>query len=82
LFLGGTNSRVNMCITHPDCNMEKGAKVTMSYKESCKRRQYFNSLRLGRKVHEKILTNPQYKLTKKQSNNLKKYLKSNANQFV
>jgi len=65
LFLGGTNATANLSITHPDCNMEKGARVTMTYKEACKRRKLFNDIRQVKRLKLKMFDNPNLVLTKK-----------------
>lgn len=73
LFMGGTNSYTNLCITHPVCNMDKGAKVTMSYKQACKRRHILNEIRLAKRTKSKLDKNPNYKLHDKQTKRMKKY---------
>lgn len=77
LYLGGTNAKANLCVTHADCNMRKGAKVTMTYKQACRRRKLFNDLRKGKSLKLRIEKNPNTKISKKglkQIASLEKYL--------
>ena len=72
LYLGGTNSYTNLSITHPDCNMDKGAKVTMTYKEACRRRNLLNTISIAHRINLKTANDPNYKVSKKQQKRLKK----------
>lgn len=75
LYLGGTNSYANLCLTHPKCNMNKGIQVNMTYKEACTRRKLFNDLRMAIVVLDKLKENSQYKLNRKQVRRMKVYKK-------
>lgn len=66
IFLGGTSSFNNLCLTHPYCNMDKGAKVTMTYKEALERRRLLNKITLGVKTLKTLSKKPNYIPTKKQ----------------
>lgn len=65
LYLGGTNFRGNLCLTHPDCNMDKGIKVYLTYKQACKRRRQFNLMRKAKRATQQLTLNPNAKLSKK-----------------
>lgn len=65
LYLGGTNFKGNLCITHPKCNMDKGAKVYYSYKQACHRRRRFNLMRKAKRAKERLARNPKAILSKK-----------------
>ena len=65
LYLGGTNFKGNLCLTHPDCNMKKGIEVYYTYRQACRRRRQFNLIRKARRAKDKIALNPNAKLSKK-----------------
>lgn len=65
LYLGGTNFKGNMCLTHPKCNMDKGTKVYSTYKQTCKRRHQFNVMRKAKRAQDRLKRNPKTKLSKK-----------------
>ena len=65
LYLGGTNFKGNLCLTHPKCNMDKGIKVPLTFKEAGHRRRQFNLMRKSAKAKERLKKNPQAKLSKK-----------------
>lgn len=65
LYLGGTNFKGNLCITHPLCNMDKGIKVGLTYKQACRRRRQFNLMRKAKRAKEALAKNPRVKLSKK-----------------
>lgn len=79
LYLGGSNGALNMCISHPKCNMDKGAEVYISYKEAGKRRRRFNLKLKAMKAKQKLAKNPKHTLSKKDlkalklSSNIKTY---------
>lgn len=70
LYLGGTNNPTNLCIAHPDCNMRKGAKVYMTYKQACNRRAHFNKIRLAINALRILEDRPGKKPSKNQSKNI------------
>ena len=82
LYLGGTSSSANMCVTHADCNMRKGVKVYMTYKEVGKRRRIFNNLEKGVKAYRILKLKPKYKPTKKQTRGLKLLLKYFTQEYL
>jgi len=65
LYLGGTNFRGNMCLTHPKCNMDKGIEVYQTYKQACHRRRQFNLMAKASRARERLRVNPSIKLSKK-----------------
>lgn len=69
LWLGGTNSKANMVITHPKCNMDKGSSVPMTYRETTRRRGYLKDLATGKKLVEQKAK----KLSKKGLKRVMKY---------
>lgn len=66
LYLGGTNFKGNLCVTHPRCNMLKGADVTMTYKQACSRRRLLNNVTKGLRVYRTLKKKPTYQPTKKE----------------
>lgn len=58
LYAGGTSASANMCITHADCNIRKGATVYMTYNQACRRRKLFNDLRHGVKLYRTLKAKP------------------------
>lgn len=65
LYLGGTNFKGNLCLTHPKCNMDKGAKVYQTYKQAGHQRRQFNLMRKAKRAKERLRLNPNAKLSKK-----------------
>lgn len=65
LYLGGTNFKGNLCLTHHSCNMDKGIKVHITYKQACHRRRQFNLMRKAKRARERLAKNPKAKLSKK-----------------
>lgn len=66
LYLGGTNFKGNFCLTHPECNMNKGIKVHITYKQACHRRRQFNLIRKSQRTKARLAKNPNAKLSKKE----------------
>lgn len=66
LFYGGTSAKTNLCLTHPACNMQKGAEVIMTYKEACRRRGLFTQIKKGVGVSETLKKKPRWKPSKKE----------------
>ena len=73
LFLGGSNNPLNLCITHPTCNMNKGAAVYTTYKQSCHRRRQFNLILKAKRAQAALSANPSAKLSKKDLKAIKLY---------
>lgn len=73
LYLGGTNSKLNLCVTHPKCNMDKGAKVYTTYKQACCRRAQFNRIRKAKRVLAMLEANPKLVLSKKNKRAIRLY---------
>lgn len=71
LFLGGTNSKLNLCITHPTCNIDKGAKATTNYKQACARRKLFNQIVYLEKVRKLRLKRPSLPVSKREQRALR-----------
>lgn len=65
LYLGGSNGAINMCVTHPKCNMDKGTKVLTTFKQSGHRRRQFKSMLKAKRATEMMAKNPNMKLSKK-----------------
>lgn len=65
LYLGGSNGAINMCATHPKCNMDKGAKVLINFKQAGHRRRQFKALRKAKRANELIAKRPNAKISKK-----------------
>lgn len=65
LYLGGSNGAINMCVTHPACNMNKGAKVYTTFKQAGHRRRQFKLMRKAKRARETLAKNPNAKLSKK-----------------
>ena len=71
LYLGGSNGAINMCVTHPKCNMDKGAKVMTSFKQAGHRRRQFKAIRKAKRAKELMAKNPKMKLSKKNAQAIK-----------
>jgi 5-methylcytosine-specific restriction endonuclease McrA len=65
LYLGGSNGAINMCITHPTCNMDKGASVYTTYREAGHRRRQFKLMSKASRANELLKRKPDTKLSKK-----------------
>lgn len=78
LYLGGTNSKLNLCITHPACNMDKGIEVYTTYREASRRRAQFNKMRKAKLALEILQRNPNARLSKKNLRAIKLYQKLQA----
>lgn len=70
LYLGGTNTKHNLCVVHGECNMKKGAKVYMTYKQACNRRRLFNKIRSGVSSYRLLQENPDANVGKKGLKNI------------